>query len=112
MSLLTSTTISGGIDPRITTHELTDLNYLFFRISCHRIWPISLIHIINIERCAFLYALITDVAISFPTLFIRSLVEVHRSSAKSHDLFFPIFIHRILLDLGLEDFPTLSPYIL
>ena len=41
---------------------------------------------------------------SFPTLFIRSLVEIYKSSAKSHGLFFPLFIHRILLDLGLEDF--------
>jgi len=56
-----------------------------------------------------LYALITDVAISFPTLFIHSLVKVHRSSAKSHRLFFPIFIQEILLDLGLEDFPTSEP---
>ena len=78
---------------------------MFFRISCHNIWPISHIHTIPIERCAFLYTLITDAPISFPTLFIRSLVEVHRSSAKSHGLFFPVFIHRILLDLGLEDFP-------
>ena len=46
---------------------------------------------------------------SFPTLFIRSLVEVYRSSAKFHGLFFPIFIHRILLHLGLEDFPTSKP---
>ena len=46
---------------------------------------------------------------SFPTLFIRSLVEVHRSSAKSHGLFFPVFIHRILLDLGLEDFLASEP---
>ena len=43
---------------------------------------------------------------SFPTLFICYLVKVHRSSAKSHGLFFPIFIHRILLDLGLDDFPA------
>ena len=46
---------------------------------------------------------------SFPTLFICSLVEVHRSSAKSHGLFFPIFIHRILLDLGLDNFPVSEP---
>ena len=46
---------------------------------------------------------------SFPTLFIRSLVEVHRSNAKSHGLFFSIFIHRVLLDLGLEDFPASEP---
>ena len=31
------------------------------------------------------------------------------SSAKSHSLFFPIFIHRILLDLGLDDFPVSKP---
>ena len=48
----------------------------------------------------------TDAHISLPTLFIRSLVEVHRSSSRSHGLFFPIFIHRILLHLGLEDFPA------
>ena len=51
--------------------------------------------------------LITDAPISFPTLFIHSLVKVHRSSAKSHGLLFPVFIHRILLDLGLEDFPRI-----
>ena len=45
----------------------------------------------------------------FPTLFIHSFVEVHRSSAKSHGLFLSIFIHKILLDLGLEDFPTSEP---
>ena len=98
-----------GTDPRIAFHELTKLNYLFFRISCHSIWPISHLHTIPIERCAFLYALVTDAPISFPTLFIRSLVEVHRSSAKSHGLFFPVFIHRVLLDLGLEDFPAFEP---
>ena len=56
-----------------------------------------------------LYALVTDAPISFSTLFIRCLIDVHKSSAKSHGLFFPIFIHRILLDLGLEDFPTSEP---
>ena len=109
MSLLTGTTISWGTNPRVTTHEHTQLNYFFFRISYHSIWPISHIHTIPIERCAFLNALITNTPISFPTLFIRSLVEVHRSSAKSHGLFFPIFIHRILLDLGLEDFLAFEP---
>ena len=52
------------------------------------------------------YALVTDAPMSFPSLFISSVVEVHRSSAKSHGLFFSVFINRILLDLGLEDFPT------
>ena len=43
---------------------------------------------------------------SFLTLSIRSLVEVHKSTSKGHGLFFPIFIHRILLHLGLKDFPA------
>ena len=43
---------------------------------------------------------------SFLTLFIRSLVEVHRSNSIAHGLFFPVFIHRILLHLGLDEFPT------
>ena len=43
---------------------------------------------------------------SFPTFFVRSLVKVHRSSSKSHGLFFPIFVHRILLHLGLDEFPA------
>ena len=46
---------------------------------------------------------------SFPTLFIRSLVEVYKSSFTAHGLFFPIFIHRIFLHLGLEDFPVFEP---
>ena len=51
----------------------------------------------------------TDAFISFPTLFIRFLVEVHRSSSTAHGLFFPVFIHRILLHLGLDEFPTFEP---
>ena len=91
-------------DPHVTSHKLTELNYLFLWISCHSLWPISHLYTIPIKRCAFLYALVTDTPMSFPTLFIRSLVEVHRSREKSRGLFFLVFIHRILLDLGLEDF--------
>ena len=46
---------------------------------------------------------------SFPHLFIRSLVEVHRISSSTHALFFPVFIHRILLHLGLEEFSASKP---
>ena len=109
MSLLTDTTIRWGTNPRITSHELTELNYLFFQISYYSIWPISHLHTIPFERCAFLYALVTNAPMCFSTLFIHSLVEVHRSSAKSYGHFFSVFIHRILLDLGLEDFPASEP---
>ena len=37
MSYLTGTSIQWGTDPRITFHELTEIHYLFFRISCHSI---------------------------------------------------------------------------
>ena len=57
----------------------------------------------------FLYAFIFGVFISFPHLFLRSLNEVHRSSAIGHALIHPIFIHRILLFLGLADFLTGEP---
>ena len=54
----------------------------------------------------FLYAFMSGASISFPHLFLRSLNEVHRSSAIGHTLIYPIFIHRILLFLGLADFPA------
>ena len=109
MSYITGTSIQWGSDPRITSHELIKIHYLFFRISCHSIWPISHLHTIPLEKCAFLYALVTDVPMSFPYLFICSLIEVHRSSSTAHAFFFPIFIHRILLHLGLELFPASKP---
>ena len=57
----------------------------------------------------FLYAFMSGASISFPHLFLRSLNEVHKSSAIGHALIHPIFIHRILLFLGLVDFPTSEP---
>ena len=57
----------------------------------------------------FLYAFMSSASISFPNLFLRFLNEVHRSSAIEHALIHPIFIHRILLFLGLADFPAGEP---
>ena len=57
----------------------------------------------------FLYAFVSRASISFPHLFLRSLNEVHRSSAIGHALIHPIFIHRILLYLGLDGFPFGEP---
>ena len=57
----------------------------------------------------FLYAFMSGVSISFPHLFLCSLNEVHRSSAIGHALIHPIFIHRILLFLGLANFPSGEP---
>ena len=57
----------------------------------------------------FLYAFVSGASTSFPHLFLCSLNEVHRSSAIAHALIHPIFIHRILLFLGLDDFPAGEP---
>ena len=57
----------------------------------------------------FLYALVSGASISFPHLFLHSLTEVHRSFVVAHALIHPIFIHRILLFLGLVDFPAGEP---
>ena len=49
MSYLTSTSIQWGTNSCITFHELTEIHYLFFRISYHFIWPISHLHTISIK---------------------------------------------------------------
>ena len=51
----------------------------------------------------------TDAPMSFPHLFIRSLVKVYRSSSSAHALFFLVFIHWILLHLGINEFPASKP---
>ena len=57
----------------------------------------------------FLYAFVSSASISFPHLFLRSLNKVHKSSSVAHTFIHPIFIHRILLFLGLDDFPAGEP---
>ena len=47
--------------------------------------------------------------LAFLILFLRSLNKVHRSFAVGHALIHPIFIHRILLFLGLADFLSGEP---
>ena len=68
MSYITGCSIQWDYDPRITTAKLTEIHYLFFRIACHSLWPISHLHTIYLECYAFLYALVTDAPISFPHL--------------------------------------------
>ena len=109
MSHITGSSILWGSDPRITSSALSETAYLFLRVACHSLWPISHLHTIPLERYVFLYAFMSGASISFPHLFLRSLNEVHRSSVIGHAFIHPIFIHRILLFLGLADFPTGEP---
>ena len=100
---------SGGFDPQITSSALSETAYLFLRVACHSLWPISHLHIIPLERCVSLYAFMSGASINFPHLFLRSLNKVHRSSTVGHALIHPIFIHKILLFLGLADFSSGEP---
>ena len=105
MDVLCGRSVTRGSDTSISSSELTELNYIFFRIACHNIFPISHVHTIPIDRCFFIYALITDSSICFPSLFIETIVKVRRSKYKRHGLFFLDFIHKVLKYLGLENFP-------
>ena len=109
MSYITRSSIQWGSDPRITSAKLSETAYLFFKIACHSLWPISYLHTIPLERCVFLYAFVSSASINFPYLFLRPLNKVHRSSVVAHAFIHPIFIHRILLFLGLDDFPVGEP---
>ena len=72
MSYITGSSIQWGSGPQITLAELIETIYLFFRIACHSLWPISYLHTTPIERCVFLYALVFGTSISFPHMFLHS----------------------------------------
>ena len=108
MSLLYGRPVTWGSKPRLNSRELTEVNYLLFRIACHNIFPISHVYNIPIDRCIFLYALVTDGSICFPSLFIQTIVEVHRNKSRKQGLFFPVFIHRILDYLKSQCFSSLE----
>ena len=111
MSYITGSSIQWDFNPQITTAELTEIHYLFFRIACHSFWPISHLHTIPLEHCAFLYALVTNAPIIFPHFFIRSLIEVHRSCSTTHALFFSPFLFTGFFCISVWlSFPRLSLY--
>ena len=49
MSYITGSSIQWGSDPQSTSAKLTETAYLFFRIACHSLWPISHFHTIPLE---------------------------------------------------------------
>ena len=108
MSLLCGRPISWGTKPRVNSCELTELNSLYLRISCHNIYPISHIHTVPIDRCAFLYTLVIDGSMCFPSMFIQTIVDIYRSTSDAQKLFFPMYIYRIFRFLGLSEFSPLE----
>ena len=49
MSHITRSSIQWGSDPRITSSALSETAYLFLRVVCHSLWPISHLHTIPLE---------------------------------------------------------------
>ena len=49
MSHITGSSIQWGSDPRITSSTLSETTYLFLRVACHSLWPISHLHTILLE---------------------------------------------------------------
>ena len=92
----------------MNSYEFIELKSLYLRISYHNIYPISHVHTVPIDGCAFLYAFITNGSMCFPSLFIQTIVDIYRSKSKGQKLFFPVYINRILRFLGLSDFPHLE----
>ena len=108
MSLLCDHPVTWGTDPRINSCEFTEINSLYLLIACHNIYPISHVHTVPIDRCAFLYTFITDDSMCFPSMFMQTIVDIYKSKSKSPKLLFSMFIFRILRFLGLSDFPPLE----
>ena len=97
-----------GFEPRLHSYELIEVNYLLFRIACHNIFPVSHVHTIPIYGCIFLNALITGGSICFPSLFIQINVKVHRNNTRKQNLFFLVFLGRILEYIDLKHFSSLE----
>ena len=49
MSHITGSSIQWGSDPRITSSALFETAYLFLRVACHSLWPISHLYTIPLE---------------------------------------------------------------
>ena len=49
MSYITESSIQWGFDPQITSFALSETAYLFLRVTCHSLWPISHLHTISLE---------------------------------------------------------------
>ena len=49
MSYITGSSIQWGSDPQITSFALSETAYLFLRVACHSLWPISHLHTIPLE---------------------------------------------------------------
>ena len=65
MSHITGSFIQWDSDPRITSFALSETAYLFLRVACHSLWPISHLHTILLERYVFLYVFMFGASSAF-----------------------------------------------
>ena len=49
MSHITGSSIQWDFDHRITSSALSETAYLFLRVACHSLWPISHLHTIPLK---------------------------------------------------------------
>ena len=49
MSYIIGSSIQWGSDSRITSSAFSETTYLFLRVTCHSLWPISHLHTIPLE---------------------------------------------------------------
>lgn len=102
VSVLCGTPMVWTNEPRLDIGELMKDNYLLYRIACHNIFPMSHIHTIPTNHHVFLFSLVTSASMCLPSLFIQSIVNIHRSNSQKQSLFFPVSILRVLEHLGFE----------
>ena len=74
MSLLCGRPVSWGIEPRINSCELNELNSLYLRISCRNIYPISHVHNVPILGVLFFMLLLFMVLCIFPLCLFKTLL--------------------------------------
>ena len=65
MSHITGSFIQWGSDPQIMSFALSETAYLFLRVACHSLWPISHLHTIPLERYVFLYVFMFGASSAF-----------------------------------------------
>ena len=89
-------------EPRLDTSELTEDNFFFYRIACHSVLLVFHSDTIPTDRLFFLYGLVTSASMCLPSLFIQTIVDIHRNTTCKQNLFFLVSILRILEHLGFE----------
>lgn len=102
VSVHCGTLIVWAGEPRHDKNELTKDNYIFYRIACYNVLPLSHIYIVLTSLLVFLFGFIIVAFMCLPSLFIHFIVDIHRNSASKQKLFLLELILRVLEHLRFE----------